>query len=442
MKDEAKAVLDNQDKENKEKPGRLHVLLQDQRVLFTLSVFLAAVVWLVLAIVNGDEQEKTIEKVPVRADFSGTVAEELGLRPFWSGPLTDPNQLAVTVVVNCKRYENITADTLEAVLVTGSEFSAGEHTLSIRVAAKREADQDRFTIVSVTPDSTLLYFDHERTVEFELTPELLGALQVEEGFHAEDVKFSKKNVSVSGPARLVDAITAVRAEIPLDEEPYNDTVIFPNVDIVPVDINGDTSPYLTVEKGDPEINATLPVWKRATLTPAVGFLNVPVAYLSAPLPVTVSPVSVRAALPEERIAENLRYTVGEIDFRKLAPGKNRFTFPAEELKEIRLFDGPEAFTAVVDLDGFAMETFALPGARIKLQAGEGFIASFGDITAVTVVGPPEVLEGLTSNDLTGEVTLSEDAQPGRVSLPVTVRVDREDCWVYGEYSTRVTLTEE
>ena len=80
MKDEAKAVLDNQDKENKEKPGRLHVLLQDQRVLFTLSVFLAAVVWLVLAIVNGDEQEKTIEKVPVRADFSGTVAEELGLR--------------------------------------------------------------------------------------------------------------------------------------------------------------------------------------------------------------------------------------------------------------------------------------------------------------------------------------------------------------------------
>jgi len=424
----------SEEAKNGDKPGRMHALLRDQRVLLGISVLLAAIVWLVLAVVNGEEQVLTIENVPVRADFTGTVFEELGLQPFWSGPQTNPEALTVTVVVRCRRYENIREDTVSAKLVTENVSVAGLHDLAIRV----EADRERFTVVSVSPGSIPLFFDHPKTLEFKLTPEIVGELRVAEGYHAEEVLLSKQSVAVSGPARLVEAIAAVKAEIAADEV-YSETKLFQNIPIVPVSRGGDTSPYLTVEEG--AVNATLPVWKRTPLHPAVDFQNVPGAYLGAPLPVTVSPAAVSAALPEDRIAEDLRYSVGPIDFHTLSPGNTRFSFPVSDLKEIRLFDEIAAFTAVVDLAGFDARRLALPGAQITAAPHEGLAAGFGDVANVTVVGPAEAVAALTPEALTGEIEIPEDARPGQTTLPVTIRVDRDDCWVYGAYTVRATITE-
>ena len=426
----------------KDKNGRMYTLLRDQRVLFGISVLLAAVVWLVLAVINGDERVITIENVPVRADFTGTVAEQLGLIPFSSGPLTDPDNLTVTVKVLCKRYENIKAETLQAELVTGSVSTAGEESLVILVTPRKEEDKDRFKVVDVIPSSIPLYFDHERTREFKLTPEIIGDIRVPDDYSAEELQFLPKQiVSVYGPARLVDAVTAVKAQINAGGE-YSQTTVFPKVRIVPVDINGDSSPYLVVEGGNPQINATLPVWKRATLTPAVDFRNVPGAYLNDPLPVAVEPAGLRAALPEDKIAEDLRYGVGMIDFRALSPASNRFSFPAEDLKEIRIFDETKAFTAAVDLTGFDTQRFTLPGAQVEAAQGGRLTARFKDIDNVVVVGPAEVVAALTPFDLAGEAKIPEDARPGRTTLPLTIRVNRDDCWVYGEYTVSATLTEE
>jgi len=431
---------DTKDREkNGGKHGRFHHLLRDQRVIMGISLLLAIVVWLVIAVLNGNEIDRAIENVPVRADFSGTVAEELGLEPFWSGPLTDPGQLTVTVVVRCKSYEKITADTLEAVLVTGNEYTAKEHLLAIRVTPKKAVDRERFEIVSVTPASIPLYFDIERTREIELSTVLLGEAHVPEGYHAEGVLLSKKKVSVTGPATLVDALAAVNAQVVLDRT-YSETTVFQDVSIIPVDRNGNTSPYLTVE-GGADVSATLPVWKRASLFPAVNFQNVPGAYLSAPLPVQMDPGVVNAALPEGRITPELLYSVGTINFHALSPANNRFQFPVEDLKEIRVFDEMDAFTAVVDMEGFDTARLALQAAQIEALPGSRFSARFEGVGNVTVVGPAETLSD-PALELMGEVDIPGDAMPGTVRLPVTIRVlDREDCWIYGEYTVRVTLTE-
>jgi len=432
----------SEEAKNKEKNGRMHSFLRDRRVLMGISLLLAVAVWLVLAVTNGEPEDREIPGVPVHAVFSGTVAEELGLEPFWSGPLTDPDNLTVTVVVRCRRYENITAENLNAVLVTENVSTAGEQSLTIRVSHKKDADRERFTIEDVTPNSVPLYFDKPKSLVFELTPVPLGKIDVAEGYDAQEVLLSKKSVSITGPAALVNAITAVRAEIE-PEGTYRETAVFENIKIVPVDSGGNSSPYLTVEEGNPQVNATLPVWKRTTIYPAVDFnKNVPGAYLSAPLKVTVTPAAVRAALPEDNLAEDLRYSVGEIDFRALSPANNRFNFPVQDLKAIRLFDDVTAFTAVVDLTGFDTQRFTLPGAQVEALPQDRFAASFEDINNVVVVGPAEIVAALTPFDLTGEVELSDDLRPGRATLPLTIRVNREDCWAYGEYTVKAILREE
>lgn len=431
---------DNKNAQEKEKNSRFSKLLRDQRVIMAISFVLAVVVWLTLSVINGEEQEKTITNVPVNGDFSGTVAEELGFEAFWSGPLTDPNELTVTVVVKCKRYENITADTLNAELVASSVYAAGEHTLPIRVSAKRTTDKDRFTVVSVSPNSVPLYFDQPKSLEFELTPSVTGDIKVPEGYHAEDVILSQKSVSISGPARLVEAVTAVKAVVPADDL-YSETTVFQNIEIVPVDRYGNTSPYLTVDDGNPEISATLRIWKKTKIIPSVDFQNVPGAYLSKSLPVTLSPASANAALPEDSIALDQRYSVGVINYHELSPANNKFVFLAEDLKEIRLFDDIDRFTATVDMEGYDTVKLNLPMAQIKMQNNEAFSARFQELKGITVVGPADVVAELTDEDLIGTVELPEDAAAGQARLPVNISVSsHEDCWVYGEYTVQTTLT--
>ncbi|MDR2687852.1 MAG: hypothetical protein LBB75_08870, partial [Oscillospiraceae bacterium] len=96
----------------------------------------------------------------------------------------------------------------------------------------------------------------------------------------------------------------------------------------------------------------------------------------------------------------------------------------------------------VDLAGFDVARFTLPGAQVQALPGDRFAAQFGDTNNVAVVGPAEVVNALTPLDLAGEVELPADARPGTARLPLTIRVNREDCWVYGEYTVQARLTEE
>ena len=436
MKQSNEAAVQPGDKEQ----SRLQRLFGDQRFLLVLSLFLAVIVWVVFVVLNGEDQESVIDNVPVRVNYEGSIAERLDLKPFWSDMGTDLDKLTVSVTVMCPPYESITANDLVAELMINNVNSTGEYTLDIRVTPKRPQDRNRFTIDndSVTPGAVSLYFARERALTFNLEPFVEGEILVPDGYYAGDILLSRLSVSIKGPASYVNAIAQVRAVIPA-QGVLGETALLENIEIVPVDIYGDTPPFLTVEALEGGVSATVPVWKIATLRPVLDFSGVPLGYLNAPPRYSIAPASVEAALPEvvlEGLTPGGAYSVGIVSFRDIAPGHNTFTFLAEDLKEIVFLDDIRTFTAEVDMTGMDTVKLTLPGSAVK-AAGPDDQTRFRDVADVIVVGPADVVKALHPGDLKGLAELPEEIAPG-ASCPVTITLeDYEDCWVYGEYQVRI-----
>ena len=434
---------------------------QDNRVLMALSLGLAIIVWIVFASVNSGMEEHTIKNVRVVIDLTSTTAEELELKPFFPSP-TGQEEIFVEVVVMAPRYDIPTPEDFDAKLKVDTVNRADDYSLEVLVSHAQSADKSRFEIkdyyVGGVKGRKLVNvaFDYERTLPFELIPVVEGNTEVPEGFYKGDLMLSKKFVSITGPQLKLSKIAAVTAKIVVDK-PLKDTVVFDNIELTPLDANGNAiQHYLTVE-GD--VSATLPIWELATLKPMVDFLGAPESYYATPLRYTITPNTVQAALPSAGITDDQSYSVGAVDFAELSPTHTTKTFPASDLKQVTFLDETESFNVRVDMSGLEERTLTLPAANIKLAEPTdanakpaALAAQFYDVLQVTVVGTPEVLDELTSANLQGEAVLSVDAAAGQKALEVRIRAvqttpegktePHPDCWVYGTYTVTTTLTEE
>ncbi|MDR0530843.1 MAG: hypothetical protein LBG83_02095 [Oscillospiraceae bacterium] len=429
-----------------------HPFRQGNRLLALISLALGFITWVVFAMVNGDTRDQTVHNVPVHIEMTGTVAGDLGLKTFFPTASSAEN-ITVSVVVHAKRYDTIAKEDLNAQLMVSDVDRAGDYNLGVRITPAKAGDT-RFEIRSysvggVEGHTTIAVgFDYERTLSFELSPVINGAVTVPDGYYAGDVMLTKKFVSITGPQRKIAEIAGVKAEI-MASGLLKETTTFEGdgVRITPVDAAGNAVPqFLTIDGGG-DLKATLPVWKQATLRTTIDFLHVPQAYLSQPLPFRMKPESVRAALDEERanIAQEQGYAVGTIDFAALAPNRNAVTFQAAELTQIAFLDSTSEITATVDLTGFSTRTMTLPGGNIEVDSAPdapGYEGTFSSVRNVVVVGPEESLASLTAERLSGKAMVDSSASAGRAILPVTIAVDSDDCWVYGtDYKANGTLRE-
>jgi len=416
-------------------------LLQNKRFVMGISLLLAIVAWVVFAVIEGEVQINTIT-VPVRFDYTleGTVAGERGWQAFWEHEVFNPNELYVDVVYESMRYITVRPGDITAELLTDAVTAAGRATLNLRVISN---DRDRFTVESFTISGTSLttvqlFFDRPSQNTFDLELDVVGDIVVPEGYFAAEPILLQRRVTVSGPQTQVRQVDRVIARVMVDEALEAPGAEF-NTTIIPVDANGNAIEFLTIED---EVDARIPVWRVETLRPAVEFLHMPGALRGNGngLRYSVGPANVVAALPVTAIPDNGEYIVGSIHARELSPEHYRFRFYAEDMSEIYFFNGVSAFEAVVDMEGFEMVTLTLPAGRVSLPEGSGLIGQFGSVANVTVVGPADVLEELTPEDLSGMVIVTDETPRGsNLRLALEISVDRDDSWVFGEYTVLGTL---
>lgn len=81
--------------ENKKRKFSLRKLIYNDKYLIIISIFAAVCVWVATSINLSPETTKKIT-VPVSIDFSGTLAEQLGIEYFGS------RDISVEVTVSCK----------------------------------------------------------------------------------------------------------------------------------------------------------------------------------------------------------------------------------------------------------------------------------------------------------------------------------------------------
>lgn len=423
--------MPSENKKSRKGKFSLRKLIYNDKYLIVLSIIAAITIWIATSINLSPETTKSVT-VPVTVDFSGTLAEQLGIQYF------DSTDITVDVTVSCQRYlaRDITADDISASLRTDTVTSAGYQSVQILVAAR---GNDEFTIESYYPTSIAGLYDVYQEQSFPVELKYSNTDFCADGYVAGTTTLSEDTILVGGPRTYVSQVDRVEATISLDSGLMESQL----VDLAPValDANGNQLDYITFEN---TVSANVPILKVENLSPQVNLVNAPVNVQNI-VDIQYSVSRVQAGVLDSEGDAVL--DLGDIDFSTISSGENEFTFNLSNLNGVVVLDGTEEIIVTVTVpDNFETRDIRVSASDVTVNAPDVFTAqavSLPDAT-ITVVGSPEALENLTTANLVLSCDLrreSDKLNEGTAEYALSVSVtDAPDVWIYGSYSVRINVT--
>lgn len=425
---------------NNVKKFSLENLLNNNRFLMLVSFIIALGLWVWVAIDKSPEIQTVITNVPVKINLENSIPQQLGLQIFGESEFT------VDVTVTGKKYvlSNLKAEDIQVEANTNYVNSAGTKTLQLKVSPTYSSEE--FTISSVSSTYIEVFFDTYKEVELSLSGEVATNLKtiVPEGCIMGDIVFSKSTVTVSGPTTEINRITGVYATASVNEVLEKTTTFDPDVKLITND--GSKLEYSKISIDEAEITMTIPVLKVVSLPTVVEFKNAPSYFIENPLSYTVSPSTVKVAVPVDVLETTKHFVVDTIDFADVSNSYNTFNVDVESINTFKIVDeSVKRFRVRINATNYESKTITVPASKIVLKDNRNdFKVTLNgnkDI-AVTVIGTPASLEKITADNIsivvdTADKSLTNDTNV----IPAKVLVNSENgCWAFGKYDIRVKVT--
>lgn len=425
---------------NNVKKFSLENLLNNNRFLMLVSFIIALGLWVWVAIDKSPEIQTVITNVPVKINLENSIPQQLGLQIFGESEFT------VDVTVTGKKYvlSNLKAEDIQVEANTNYVNSAGTKTLQLKVSPTYSSEE--FTISSVSSTYIEVFFDTYKEVELSLSGEVATNLKtiVPEGCIMGDIVFSKSTVTVSGPTTEINRITGVYATASVNEVLEKTTTFDPDVKLITID--GSKLEYSKISIDEAEITMTIPVLKVVSLPTIVEFKNAPSYFIENPLSYTVSPSTVKVAVPVDVLETTKHFVVDTIDFADVSNSYNTFNVDVESINTFKIVDeSVKRFRVRINATNYESKTITVPASKIVLKDNRNdFKVTLNgnkDI-AVTVIGTPASLEKITADNIsivvdTADKSLTKDTNV----IPAKVLVNSENgCWAFGKYDIRVKVT--
>lgn len=418
-------------KNKKKKKFSIRKLVYNDKYLIVSSIIAALVIWVATSINLSPETQKKIT-VPVTVDFSGTLAEQLGIEYF------DSTDITVDVTVSCKKYlaKDISADDIVATLQTSSVTSAGYHSVPILVSA---VDGAEFTIDKYYPTSAEGYYDVAQETSFPIELQFTNTNFAADGYVAGTTTLSEDEALIRGPQAYVSQISRVVATVDLEDGLTQSQSV--DLQLKALDKDGKEVDYITFKNS---VTANVPVLKIETLEPKVNFVNAPANAMSI-VNIEYSVDKVEAGVLDTTQITQL--ILGDIDFSKISAGENEFTFDVTNLSGILVLDGTKSITVKITVpEDYETKNIRVSINDISINTPDGYSASAVSLSSaeITVVGSPEALESFSNANLVLSCDLkaqSNDSLNTGVSeyrLSISVK-DSNDVWVYGNYTVKVNV---
>lgn len=430
--------MENKKNNAKKSAFSFSALIRNNRFLMIASVIIAFALWMWVAIEKSPEVTNVITGVPVQINLENSIPEQLGLQIFGESEFT------VDVTVKGKKYilSSLDANDIDVVANTNYVDSSGTKTLQLKITPKNSSDD--FTIASSSSTYIEVYFDTYKEVEMALSANIDSSLEsiVPNDCLLGDIVFSKNTVLISGPATEINRITSVSATVNVDNVLEKTTTFDPEIKIITND--GSTLEYSKINTVD-DITMTVPVLKVVTLPTAVEFKNAPSGFISNPMKYTVSPSSVKVAIPVDAVETTKAFIVDTIDFADIGDSYNTFTVDADSINTYKIMDSSvKRFKVTINASAMSSKTLSVPVSNITIKNSRDdfkiVLNTSNDVT-VTIVGPQEDIDAITSEDLaieidTADKTITDDTK----TLQGIVIVSSEyDCWAFGKYDIKVSV---
>lgn len=422
-------------KNNAKKKFSIRKLIYNDKYLIICSIVAAIVIWVLTSMNLSPETTKHIT-VPVSVDFSGTLAEQLGIKYYGNENIT------VDVTISCKKYlaNDIGENNFAASLQTNAITSTGYLSVPIVINV---AEDSEFTVQSYSPTTVTGFYDYAEEITVPIELNYVNESFTAEGYVAGETVLNQSSVILRGARTYVSSVKRVVADIDLESNLSESQV----VTLTPVALNDSGNQVENVEviipDGETTLTASVPILKVQNLRPAVSFLAGPGnAESFLDVKYSVNSVEVGALESAQLTALNL----GNISFADINLGVNTFDFNAAQLNGITVLDGTEDITVTVTVPE-NYETKKIPiSVRDLSPELEGYDISVTSISSssITIVGDPAVLEGIDKSKLSfslapleGAEAIDESTEKCRLTVSIT---GNGRCWVLGVYTVNVNVT--
>ncbi len=412
----------------------LDSLWQNNTFFKVISVVIACIIWIVVAMNMKTDIPREIKEVPVTMDNQTSFITRMGLT------IIGDESLFVDVTIEGQRLVvgSIKPEDIAVSVDLGSVNGAGN--FSLPLVAENVSGKD-FAISSISPSTVNLKFDRMVTKKFNVDVKMEGLVVPEEGYLMEEAVVSPTQVSVTGPdtdiAKIAKCVVSVDHEGSLTK-----TTAFTS-DIVLLDKDGNKieTSGLTMDVKQAEV--TVPILKTVDLPVKVEFLNAPTNLDLEELEYAVSNETVTVAGPVDEIDKYSEIILGYIDFKALDLESN-FTFDVELPGNFINVAHTETVTVTFDWTDMVAKEFTVTNLSLVNVPSDYDARLLTDrVTKVKIIGPAQVLETMTADDLVGQIDLSKrSVETGQFKTAVTISAPSKNLvWAVGDYTAVVVISE-
>lgn len=421
----------------------LRSIFENKKIAMIISLIAAIALWLVITITESPDSENTITGLSVSIPIENTVVSELGM-----DIIGDPNAYTTSATVRGPAYvvSDITAEDISVSASISNVTNSGIYTLELR-ATKQAGANDNFEIVSLSPKTINVEFDYIDTKQFEVTAQAVGH-KVEDGLMAELPFISDSNnsiLNVKGPRTDIERISKVVAVAEVNKTLSGTETFKTNLKIL--DINGREMKLdgFTITASDgvsaPEVKVTVPIYKEKTVPIIAQFINQPKGFLNTKIPHILNYKKLLISGPPEAIDKIDEVKLSEIDFRQITGNNQRFKTTLIVPDGVKNKDNIETVTVrITGLDDYVVKTFDVTNLSIVDAVAATNVKLTREIRNVKIIGPKDILNQITSEDLYAEAEL-QGLQSGEHTVSVNVVCKTADnIWQIGEYTATVNIS--
>lgn len=387
--------------------------------MIILSLLLAILIWLVVAMTLYPSIPKTIENIPLSVDIAGSPAADSGLSVI----SCDVDTVDVQLVGSRTQIGNLNAENLTAYVDYENVTSTGKKTLSIKVKSDSGIN---YEVKSITPSTAVVELDKYDTLPFEVKPKIPN-VKYAEGKTIDPDEFTCEPdiINITGPSAQLAKISSVYAvsdrNLTLDSSYTlnSDEVQLFSEDGTRIDASSllfDTSTF----------TINIPVLTQKTVKPVVQILNAPTDFDQSCLDFKMSADSLTIASNNSfsEIPDTL--DIGKIPLSDLDIGYSN-TFDISSVLETSGMinkSGIDSITVTLNDEGLAKKEIVLDGSSIRLSNTPNDNYDYDILTqklTISVIGPEGVISELTASDFTADVNLlNADTSQDQFNYDVTI----------------------
>lgn len=408
---------------------------KDKRVLFALSLIVSFALWLVVSLVLRPTAETVVNGVGVNVNVQSGILGQLGLSAI------EGAEEVVDVTISGSRsvIGGISAEDISVTPSLAGVTGAGVYELELR--ATNTSSQD-FEIMNISPSKITVKFDKYVDKVLGLEYRISGDYNIPDEYIQEEIFIDPAQVVVTGPENDIAEIHGAVVDVVLTGD-YTDTFAITG-EIVLVGKDGEPVSYdSNVISIDAE-NATvyIPVHTTVALPVKFAYTNIPEFFNTENIKYTLSAEEIVVEGEKSVIEKYSDIFLGYVDMSGISLDNPTAVFDVVLPEGLELQSFIDSVEVEFDLTDYVENTFNVTQINI-VNVPQGYKASSNaSKVSVTLVGPKEVIDGISAKDIVVEVDLStrEITQTGQYRMQAEVFLPGgENAWATGTYSITVTI---